>query len=114
MGGYLFMIPLTLVAAGMMVAAGRTALLLRDGNRAACSRPLALVLHLGVFAFILGVLGQTLGLFQAMTVIESVSNIAPAMLAGGLKVSFITTIYGLIILTVSFLTWMVLRAWASN
>jgi MotA/TolQ/ExbB proton channel family protein len=112
MGGYLFTIPLTLIAVGMLAATGRTVQLLIDGDQVAAHRPMDLVLHLGVFAFILGVLGQTLGLFEAMTFIEAAPNIAPAVLAGGLKVSFVTTVYGLIILTVSFLAWMILRAWS--
>lgn len=55
------------------------------------------VKSLGLFAVVLGMLGQFIGLFTAFSVIESGVTISPAMLAGGVKVSMITSIYGMII-----------------
>ena len=60
---------------------------------------------LGLLALVLGMLGQFIGLFGAFGVIESGMNISPALLAGGLKVSMITTIYGMIIFLLSYLMW---------
>jgi len=58
------------------------------------------VLHLvreaGLLALALGVLGQLIGLFEAFKAIEAMGGVSPEMLAGGLKVSSVTTIYGLI------------------
>lgn len=69
----------------------------------------SLFLHLGVFSAVFGVLGQAIGLYQAMVVIEQVGGVSPAMLAGGLKVSFISTLFGLANLTIALAGWTVLR-----
>ena len=49
------------------------------------------------------ILGQIIGLYAAFEAIEAAADISPAMLAGGLKVSLITTIYGLLIFVISLL-----------
>ena len=59
----------------------------------------------GVLALVTGVLGQLMGLFQAFGVIEQAGDISTSLLAGGLKVSLITTLYGIIIFIVSMLKW---------
>ena len=56
---------------------------------------------LGLFAFIVGLLSAILGLYSAFNVIEQVGNVAPSILAGGIKVAFINLIYGLIIYMIS-------------
>lgn len=68
-----------------------------------------LVLQLGVLGFFLGILSQAVGLIQAFQAIEQVGQVSPAMLAGGLKVSMIAPVYGLIILIVAFVGWSVLK-----
>ena len=60
----------------------------------------------GVFAMVFGIFGQLLGLYQAFSAIEQVGNVAPALLAGGLKVSTIPTLYGIFIFLISWLIWM--------
>ena len=52
---------------------------------------------LALFALVWGILGQTIGLFQAFQAIEEVGEVSQALLAGGLKVSSYTTLYGLLI-----------------
>lgn len=59
----------------------------------------------GLFALVLGILAQLMGLYQAFSVIEQAGDISPALLAGGLKVSMITTIYGMTIFVLSYLIW---------
>jgi len=61
----------------------------------------SVVKNLGISALALGVLGQFVGLFAAMQHIEAAGGINPAILAGGFKVSMITTMYGLIIFIIS-------------
>ena len=57
---------------------------------------------LGLLALSLGILGQLLGLFQMYDGIVSMGGeISQTMLAGGLRVSSITSIYGLLIYSVS-------------
>lgn len=59
----------------------------------------------GLFALIMGILGQLIGLYQAFMGIEAMGSVSSAMLAGGLKVSMITTLYGLLIYVLSYLIW---------
>ena len=87
MGGPLFMGILTLILLLMMYAA------VRNG----C------VKELGLLALAVGFMGQLLGLFAAFEGIEQMGGVSQAMLAGGLKVSSITSIYGLFIYIVSLL-----------
>ena len=87
MGGPLFMGTLTLILLLMIYAA------VRNG----C------VKELGLLALAIGFLGQLIGLFGAFEGIEQMGGVSQAMLAGGLKVSSITSIYGLLIYIVSLL-----------
>jgi biopolymer transport protein ExbB/TolQ len=63
---------------------------------------------LGLLAFVLGMLGQFIGLFGAFKAIESGMDISPELLAGGLRVSSITSIYGMIIFVIAYILWFVL------
>ena len=69
-----------------------------------------LVSSLSLFALVWGVLGQVVGLISGFEFMEAEGAISPSILAGGLKVSFITVAFGLIIyliarLGIIFLTW---------
>lgn len=56
----------------------------------------------GLLALSLGILGQLLGLFQMYDAIVSMGGeISQTMLVGGLRVSSITSIYGLLIYSIS-------------
>ncbi|MGC9342850.1 MAG: MotA/TolQ/ExbB proton channel family protein [Bacteroidales bacterium] len=61
----------------------------------------------GLFALVTGILGQLVGLYAAFIAIEAAADISPAILAGGLKVSMITTIYGILIYLFSILLWFI-------
>ena len=87
MGGPLFMGILTVVFLLMIVAAVRN-----SGEK-----------ELGLLALAVGFLGQLIGLFGAFEGIEQMGGVSQAMLASGLKVSSITSIYGLLIYIVSLL-----------
>ena len=62
---------------------------------------------IGSFAAISGILGQLIGLYQAFSIIEEHGNISQSLLAGGLKVSVIPTIYGILIYLLSILIWFI-------
>jgi biopolymer transport protein ExbB/TolQ len=62
----------------------------------------------GLFGMITGILGQLIGLYQAFAVIEEVGDISLSLLMGGLKVSMITTFYGIFIFLLSLLIWFIL------
>lgn len=86
MGGTLFMSLISLAHICIFVA-----IVLHIQGRAV----LHLVREAGLLALALGVLGQLIGLFDAFRAIEMMGGVSPEMLAGGLKVSSVTTIYGL-------------------
>ncbi len=110
MGGPLFMGIISIVFIAALVVAVRTSLLIFGAGEPEIIRnQLALVKSIGLLALVFGVLGQFIGLFGAFQAMEQFSEgISPAILAGGLKVSSITTIYGLICYAISLLAALVL------
>ena len=64
----------------------------------------------GLFGLMMGVLTQLMGLHGMFLAIEEIKEVSPALLAGGLKVSLISTEYGLIIFLISYLIWFGLTA----
>ena len=98
MGGVLFMSILTILLIGVLAS---TVLYWIKNEPGA--KDLNLIKSVGLLAVVVGVMGQMIGLFSAFQAIERVGSVSPEMLAGGLKVSSITTIYGLIIYAVSIL-----------
>ena len=93
MGGPLFMGMLTLIFIALIVAA-----VLKKG-----------VKEIGLLALAMGFLGQLLGLMGAFEGIEAMGGVSQSMLAGGLKVSSITSIYGLLIYIISLIIQVVQR-----
>lgn len=98
MGG-VFMMPMLLVGlvaligavAGLAGAFGVPALAPYAARMAVGVR------HAAVFLLVMGVLSQAMGLYQALSAIEGVGgSVSPALVAGGLKVSFIAPIFGLL------------------
>ena len=68
------------------------------------------IIFIGSFSFLFGIFGQTLGIFGALTAIQNASDIAPSLIAGGLKVSLLTTLYGFSLLLLSSIIWFVFRS----
>ena len=93
MGGPLFMGMLTLIFIALIVAA-----VLKKG-----------VKEIGLLALAMGFLGQLIGLMGAFEGIEATGGVSQSMLAGGLKVSSITSIYGLLIYIISLIVQVVQR-----
>jgi biopolymer transport protein ExbB/TolQ len=62
---------------------------------------------IGLFAMITGILGQLIGIYAAFAEIEKAADISPAIVFGGIKVSMITTLYGIMIYLFSILLWFV-------
>jgi biopolymer transport protein ExbB/TolQ len=67
------------------------------------------ILQTATFALFAGILFQVIGLYQALEAIEQMGTIPTSMLAGGLKVSTITTLYGAYIFGVSSIIWFFLN-----
>jgi len=93
MGGPLFMGMLTLIFIALIVAA-----VLKKG-----------VKEIGLLALAMGFLGQLIGLMGAFEGIEAMGGVSQSLLAGGLKVSSITSIYGLLIYIISLIIQVVQR-----
>jgi hypothetical protein len=111
MGGTLFMSLLTLIFIAMIVSTVINGLPVLKGefdDAAEAARKIGYIKSIGLFALVIGIMGQMIGLFSAFQAIETVGDVSPALLAGGLKVSMITTIYGFLIYVISFLLWLVL------
>lgn len=70
---------------------------------------LDLILLFGSLALMVGILGQAVGLFEALTVIEKVGDVSMSLMAGGMRVSMIAPVYGLLVFLVSLLIWGLLR-----
>ena len=109
MGGPLFMGTLTIIFVCMIAVAVVNSLSLIKGNEddvATAFRKLTYIKSIGLFALIIGVLGQLIGLFSAFEAIESMNvDVSPSLLAGGFKVSMITTLYGMLIYAISLIIW---------
>lgn len=75
---------------------------------------LAYIKSIGLFALIVGILGQLIGLYQAFDAIQQMGNVSPSMLAGGLKVSMISALYGFVIFIIAYLIWFALGALSMN
>ena len=107
--GILTVLLVIILAAGISflvtITSGRSA---RKDN---FTHQLTYIRSLGLFTMITGILGQLIGLMMAFQAIEAASDISPAILAGGLKVSMITTLYGILIYLFSILVWFLLDLW---
>lgn len=62
---------------------------------------------IGLFALVTGFLGQLIGLSMAMSVVAQAGGISPSVLAGGIGVSMICPIYGILIYLLSLLLWFI-------
>ncbi len=112
-GGPIFTTPLTLLLLLILVLAVRYFLRLRDGKfegRASAMASLDYVRYLGVLAMTLGILGQIVGLYSAFEFIAQAGGIKPDILAAGIRVSSITTIYGIVIFVIAYISWLTLRS----
>ena len=108
MGGPLFMGILTIILIAMIVVAVINGKGVFDNEIDAevAGRKIAYVKSVGLFALIVGFLGQLIGLFSAFRAIElKAVEVSPAILASGFKVSMISTVYGIIIYALSFMIW---------
>lgn len=108
MGGPLFMGILTLLFITMvlwMVFHFIRAYHAKEGSKEIALRNLKYGKSIGLFALIIGILGQLIGLYSAFEAIERAGDISPTMVYGGIKVSMISTLYGITIFLFSLAMW---------
>jgi|SRR6056297_157420 len=100
-GGPLFMGILTLILIALVATAVYIGVQRKSENKAAPS--VDWLKEIGILGLVVGILGQFLGLYQAFSAIEQMGSVSQSMLAGGIKVSSITSIYGLVIFILAIL-----------
>ena len=111
MGGSLFMSILTILLVIIVAVSVYFAVAIASGKASEkenFKQQLRYIKSLGLFTMITGILGQLIGLFSAFTAIEAAGDVSPAMLAGGLKISLITTLTGIVIYLISIIIWFLL------
>tara|TARA_B100002019_G_scaffold233229_1_gene207200 strand:+ start:4769 stop:5068 length:300 start_codon:yes stop_codon:yes gene_type:complete len=55
----------------------------------------------GNLGLVSGLLGSLIGLYSAFNFIQQAGNVSPSVLAGGLRVALICSIYGIIVYVIS-------------
>ena len=105
-GGPFFMYPLLLLLILVLVLFVKE--LVKKGNS---DKTINLISSLCLFAIVWGFLGQIIGLIMAFDAIQAAGDISPAVLAAGLKVSFLAPVFGMMVfligrLGIIVLTWM--------
>jgi len=114
MGGSLFMSILTILLVIIVAVAIYFAITISSGkasDKESFRYQLRYVKSLGLFTMITGILGQMIGLFSTFIAIEGAGDISPAMIAGGLKISMITSLTGVVIFLISIAIWFLLDLW---
>lgn len=107
-GGVLFMSMITVLALIMLYFAVKAAIAI--WGRSVVHQPSSLyyVRFFGMLALVTGVFGQMIGLYEAMKHISEIGAVSQAVLAGGLKVSSITTLYGFLVFVLAHIIWFLL------
>jgi len=94
-GGILFMGILFLLLVAVLITSAFT--FKYNSESAKAEKWLKISQEIALFALVFGILGQLVGLLDAFQAIEQVGEVSQALLAGGLKVSSYTTLYGFFI-----------------
>jgi hypothetical protein len=95
-GGLWFTLPLTVLAAIVIAVASWDAWMILRRDETSPPRRRLLV-QLGLFGFIVGLLGHALSLYEMMQAIERIDGVTPALVADGLRVSIIVPIFGVLV-----------------
>ena len=108
-GGPLMMslILITLVLSLIFLAIGFINL---KKNPVKSKKMLSLVGHSSLLGLVLGFFGSILGMISAFDTIESMGDISSGMLAAGLKIALLTTLFGSFVFIVSRIGMIILRS----
>lgn len=104
-GGWEFMSLITLFAIAMLFFAGKGVSIVFADNTIYEPGRLYYIRFFGMLALVAGIFGQLIGLYDAMQGIAQMGEISQQMLAGGFRVSFITTLYGFFVFLIAHLIW---------
>ena len=72
------------------------------------------ILVWGSLAALLGLLGTVVGLVVAAGSVVAAGEAAPALIAGGLQVALSSTVFGLLLLAVAIVVWLLLQTVTSH
>ncbi|AHM59444.1 biopolymer transport protein [Flammeovirgaceae bacterium 311] len=107
-GGWLFMSLITLLALAMLFFAAKGASLVYGKGVVPTPGSLYYIRFFGMLALVTGILGQLIGLYEAMKMISKMGEVSQQILAGGIKVSSITTLYGFLVFLIAHFIWFAL------
>jgi biopolymer transport protein ExbB/TolQ len=113
-GGSLFMSILTILLVIVVAVSVYFVVTITSGKakeKANFRHQLKYVKSIGLFTMITGILGQLIGLMDAFSAIEQAGDISQSIIAGGLKISMITTLTGIVIYLISIAIWFLLDLW---
>lgn len=96
-GGPFFMYPILFVLILIIIFIVK-GIINRKGDN---SKTISLISSFGLFIIAWGFLGQTIGLITAFDSIEAVGDISMGVMAGGLKISLLTTLFGIVTFLIS-------------
>lgn len=117
-GNLWFSLPVVFTGLAVLVVAARGVVGVTRGGPAdaveAAESERSALFHLGLFAFVFGLMSQAISLYQMMGAIEQAGAVSPAIVAGGLKVSFIVPTMGVIVFVVALLLRLGLGAYTSR
>ncbi|HOO83302.1 MAG TPA: MotA/TolQ/ExbB proton channel family protein [Prolixibacteraceae bacterium] len=68
------------------------------------------ILFFGSLAFLIGLLGQAVGIMAALDAIETAGDVSLGLMAGGFKVTMIVPMYGFMLFILSLIVWFIFRA----
>lgn len=94
-GGPIFMAILTAILAGVFFAAWKAPRWVKE---------------IGAFALAFGLFSTLLGIIQMLGVVQQITEIAMPAFCGGLRVTLIPAVYGLLIFMISLLVWLLGKA----
>lgn len=100
--------PMLVAATFLLVQIARSVAAARRPGAAAPARHAVLVW--GLLNALLGVLGTVLGLAVAARSVAHAGRIDPTLLGGGLQIALSPSIFGLLLLTLAVVAWLVLQA----
>ena len=112
-GGTMFMVPLTIFGLALLAIIARGAWLIsKKAQETSFMQNNAIINQLSIFILVFGILGQLIGLFGAFEAIQTweSGSISAAMLAGGIKVSMLSTLYGIAIFLIGKVALIILTA----
>ncbi len=113
MGGPLFMSIVTIFGIAMVFYAVKTTIKVvvkKEYNLNGVNY----ILMFGSLAFIFGILGQAIGMFEAFAAVQEAGDISPGLVAAGIRVSMIAPLYGLFYFILSIPIWVILREKVKN